>query len=251
MRFRWGKKKAVEPEPVFTGACLPDQKIQAIGDIHGCDTLLQVILQKLDPESPIVALGDFVDRGPNSRAVLELLFQKNTEDPENFICLMGNHEAMMLEFFDDPAGRGQRWLRYGGLETLLSYGISGARENSKGQDAVNIRDALVEKITPEIQRWIRNLPVRYSSGNLHVVHAGMDPSLPVEAQSNSVLVWGHDDFFTKPRQDDAWVLHGHTIFELPSQSEGRISIDTGAYHSGRLTAAVCLTSGEVYFEQAC
>ena len=94
--------------------------------------------------------------------------------------------------------------------------------------------------------WLRDLPSMWKSGNVTVVHAGADPATPIARQGVKTLVWGHKNFDTKPRQDGVWVLHGHTIVDVATAQDGRIAVDTGAYATGRLTAAY-ITDGDAAF----
>ena len=226
----------------------PEQPLLIVGDLHGSFDLLGKCLKDVDVfvESReaelhgiprLVLVGDYIDRGEQSARVLEWLFTLQKDLPDNVTCLMGNHERMMLEFLDDPAGRGQRWLRNGGLQTLASYKIGGVREQSDFEELTEASHALEAALPDGMLEWLRNLPLMYQSGNICVTHAGMDPHLAPEDQSSQVLLWGHKEFMTTPRRDGLWVVHGHTIVREPQIAPSRISIDTGAYHSGRLTVA--------------
>tara|TARA_R100000322_G_scaffold167961_2_gene136745 strand:+ start:2360 stop:3133 length:774 start_codon:yes stop_codon:yes gene_type:complete len=226
-------------DTVFSTSLSPDQTFYAIGDIHGCDTLLTELLTRVESEneagSPVVFLGDYVDRGPNSAAVLSRLHELSQEAPYPVICLMGNHEKMMLEFIDDPVGKGLRWLKHGGIETLESFGLTGVTVKSDMEDLMEVADELEAALPDGLQTWLRALPLQWRSGNIVCVHAAMDPAREPEDQSSRTLLWGHND--DSPRTDGLWVIHGHTIVKEPATRNGRIGIDTGAYQSGRLTAA--------------
>lgn len=242
--FSSGNSKAsTAPLP----ACNPLEPVNIIGDIHGCSDLLEALLIKLDTTEVIVTVGDYVDRGEASHKVLERLFELQTAAPKNFICLMGNHEKMLLQFLDEPTGKGRRWIKFGGLQTLASFGIPHIKEIMSDNELVAARDHLHEYISPDIETWLRSLPLIWSSGNLHVVHAAADPNCSMLNQDEKVLLWGHGDFFDQPRIDGNWIAHGHTVVNPAQQDRSRISVDTGAYYTGVLTAARCLPTGDVQF----
>jgi len=185
----------------------------------------------MHPGEKIICVGDLVDRGENSADVLRLTLERDAQP--DFICLKGNHEHMLLRFLQAPEEQGARWLRYGGLQTLASFGI-GLRQ---GQPMETVRDALAEKMGEELIRWLTNLPLQWVSGNVAVVHAAAHPAHPINKQSERVLMWGHPEFFQTPRNDGLWVVHGHTIVDVPHAKDGRIAVDTGAFGTGVLTAA--------------
>ena len=227
----------------------PDQRLLVVGDVHGCLRLLLDSMKRLeahietvedwdDLHSRLVFVGDYVDRGEQSAEVLKWIFDLQRSLPYDVHCLMGNHERMMLDFLDDPAGRGARWLRNGGLQTLASYKIGGVRERSDVEELTEASLKLEAAMGKAQLEWLRNLPKIYKSGNVCVAHAAMDPYLEPEDQSSQTLMWGHNEFMTTAREDDLWVVHGHTIVKEPQIRQSRISIDTGAYHSGRLTMAI-------------
>ncbi|WP_375700203.1 metallophosphoesterase [Pseudophaeobacter sp. TrK17] len=210
----------------------PVTPFYVIGDIHGRADLLNRALDQLPSSGPIVCVGDYIDRGENSAEVLRLL-----RDRRDIQCLKGNHEEMLLRFLDDPAGQGPRWLRYGGLQTLASFGVRGVTETSDPNRVLAARDALVAEMGAELINWIRALPQSFSSGNVVVVHAAADPKAAPQDQQQRHLLWGHPEFEKTPRQDGIWIVHGHTIVDSATVSNGRIAIDTGAYATGRLTIA--------------
>jgi len=150
---------------------------------------------------------------------------------------------MMLRFLEDPVKYGQRWLRYGGLQTLASFGIGTVTEGGDDGALKGAAVQLAQALGSDLLHWLRHLPNHWQSGNVAVVHAGADPALPIIDQKTRHLHWGHKNFETTRRTDDLWVLHGHTIIGTPVVENGRISIDTGAYATGRLTAAHVYQSG--------
>lgn len=228
----------------------PNQPFFAIGDIHGCSDLMDQITRKLEDvaegQEQVVFLGDFVDRGAGSRKVLNWLFEVQQMHPGQAICLMGNHERMMLDFIDDPAGQGARWLRNGGLDTLASFGVQLRQSDTDTDVAVEVANALEAALPEGMQDWLRALPLRWSSGNVHCVHAALSPRRSYDDQRDEVLLWGHPNFLTTPRGDGQFVVHGHTIVGQAGVTDSRIAIDTGAYRTGRLSA-VRVAQGECRF----
>lgn len=225
-----------------------DRPVCVVGDVHGRLDLLRRMLDRLDaerPEATIVTVGDYIDRGPESRGVLELLAGRGA----GTVCLRGNHEDMMLGFLDDPSGEGPRWLINGGVRTLASFGIPGV---DAWADAARLEAAsrdLRAALGP-LEGWMRSLPLWWRSGDLFVSHAGGDPARPPEAQEAGDLLWGHPDFGLRPRTDGLWAAHGHTIVEHPYAARGDIAVDTGAFFTGRLTAAVVAPGAPVGFVRA-
>jgi serine/threonine protein phosphatase 1 len=161
---------------------------------------------------------------------------------------MGNHERMLLDFLDDPAGRGRRWLGAGGTETLASFGI----DRVEGADAAARLEALAAALRAALpegtEAWLRALPLLWQTGGLAVVHAAADPALPLADQPEAALLWGHRAFRRQNRADGIWVAHGHVVTRDPEAGAGRIAVDTGAWASGRLSAA-WIAGGRVDFLQ--
>lgn len=213
----------------------------AIGDVHGrldlLDPLFNQLRDRFGDEVPIVFLGDMVDRGPDSAGVLKMVRDLTLKDRARNIAICGNHEQMMIEFIDDPAGKGARWLSFGGIETLQSFGITKNSVRYDADDALEAADALEDALPDGMLDWLRALPAMWRNGNIFCVHAGMDPTLAADQQKTRVLINGHPKFLSTPRDDGITVLHGHTVMESPVIWDGRISIDTGAYKTGLLTAA--------------
>lgn len=248
MRFPFRRKTA---KPEFDSPLRPAEPFFVIGDIHGCDALLGKLIGQLEeiahPTAKLVLVGDYVDRGEHSAEVLRRIHRMQGEAGREFmICLRGNHDQMLIDFLDDPQKTGPRWLRYGGLQTLASYKVAGLAHTASEAQWVDARDRLREAMGADVEGWLRTLPTSWQSGNVLVAHAGADPMAPVSAQRDHTLLWGHPDFETVLRKDGSWVVHGHTIVERARPTNGRIPVDTGAYATGRLTAAL-LEVGKVQF----
>ena len=217
---------------------MPDTAFAVIGDVHGRLDLLESLLAKLPEDVPVICVGDYIDRGPAS--IDTLRFLKGRED---VTCLKGNHEDMLIDFIEWPGEKGPRWLRNGGLQTMADIGIHGLSEMSRGDKLREARDALVTELGEDLVTWVRDLPLLRWSGNVAVVHAGADPAKPIEENAPRTFLWGHKDFMTTPRPDGWWVAHGHTIVDAAVVADGRISLDTGAFATGRLTGAVIAPEG--------
>lgn len=228
----WGRQTAAQslPQPQ------PDQPFCAIGDIHGRADLLGHALDAVDGQ--VVCVGDYVDRGPDSAGVLRLL-----QSRPDVVCLMGNHEEMMLDFFANPEGAGPRWLRSGGRDTLASYGVLKPETN-----LTRARDVLRAELGEAAEDWLTTLPSLWQSGNVAVTHAGADPCAEMGAQSEKHLRWGHPKFGHVLRRDGVWVVRGHVIQDEAFMLDGTIQIDTGAWRTGRLTLAHISAEG-VRFEE--
>lgn len=238
--------------PEFTAPIAPDRPFVAIGDIHGRADLLDDLLGRLEAECPgwpVVFLGDYVDRGEQSREVLEMLMDFSGEETPEVTCLMGNHERMLLDMLDDPEQATSRWLRNGGLQVLGSFGVAPPpRNRAEAARLHDTRDALASAMGEDMIAWLRACPLSWRSGNVWAVHAGADPDLPMPQQPEHVLIWGHPAFLSTPRIDGQWVIHGHTIMDRPHALSGRISLDTGAYATNRLSAAAISSDGVSFFQ---
>lgn len=226
----------------------PARPVALVGDIHGRADLLDRLLARLDPwvemqagPTDLVFLGDYVDRGPDSAAVLRRLSALSAAAPERVTCLAGNHEAMLLDALSGPPHALALWLRNGGTETLESFGLAlpGREEpEDPGGGLAAFQAAARAAIGPELLGWIEALPRLWRSGDVIAVHAALDPALPPESQPEEVLLWGRPSEYGRPRGDGLWVVHGHTVTR-PAEIVGRrIAIDTGAWFSETLTAVL-------------
>lgn len=219
----------------------PGERIYAIGDIHGRDDLLIALLARIEahsaalpePESQhIVLLGDLVDRGPRSAAVLKLVREVQRAD-SNMIVLQGNHEDLMLRALAGEPGMLRAWMRVGGKETLRSFGLEPPPREADPAEAIA---KIIAEIPPQWLAWLRNLPLTARSGSYHFCHAGIRPGVPLKRQTRSDLLWIRDDFLVDERDHGAVIVHGHSISEEVEIRPNRIGIDTGAYQTGALTA---------------
>jgi serine/threonine protein phosphatase 1 len=219
---------------------LPDGiRVYAIGDVHGRADLLQSLLTVVDvdldrsaPERAIqVFLGDYIDRGPQSRAVLDLLIRRSQS--HETVCLKGNHEVFLLDVLKDPA-KLQVWRHYGGLLTLMSYGVTPTM-NPTAEEQVKLIEALQRALPPEHLAFLKQLPTSFSCGDFFFVHAGVRPGVSLDRQNEQDLLWIRDEFLNSDERYAKYIVHGHTPVSAPDIRPNRINIDTGAYATGNLT----------------
>jgi serine/threonine protein phosphatase 1 len=230
---------------------IPDgQRVYAIGDVHGCLDLLDQLLDRIAEDNAsrpaaevtLVMLGDLVDRGHHSREVVGrvragVLWAKT-------IALMGNHEAIMLEALDGNKDVLNQWLRFGGYETLISWGVSpDVLENATRDEIIAAARAVVE---PSERAWLWQLRTSLRIGDYYFVHAGVRPNVALDKQSDEDRLWIREDFLLSRKPHEAMIVHGHSIHEQVEERPNRIGIDTGAYMTGRLTA-VALEGAERWF----
>jgi serine/threonine protein phosphatase 1 len=217
-------------------------RIYAIGDVHGRLDLLESVLARIDtdmgrhPASNAIRifLGDYIDRGPDSKRVLDRLVNCCVTQPT--ICLMGNHEAFLREFLKDPDVL-TVWRHCGGLNTLLSYGLAPKIETD-AQDQQELASEL-ERILPSSHReFLSGLKPWFTCGDFFFVHAGIRPGICLTEQSEDDLLWIREDFLSSEDHFGKIVVHGHTPVAEPDVRPNRINIDTGAYSTGRLSCLV-------------
>ena len=232
-------------------------RLYAIGDVHGCFDLLVNLLQRIEMdqagrtpnETRIVLLGDYIDRGPQSREVCELLF--SMAGSKRVCCLKGNHEETMLDVLSGQAEALRFWLQYGGEETLRSWGVSDgliehARLSEQGEQ--RLMDAFRWAVPLHLVNWMRNLPTRYVVGDYLFVHAGIRPGVKLAHQAERDLMWIREPFLRSRARHPAMIVHGHSEGDDPQPRFNRIGIDTAAYRSGVLTA-VGIENNEHWFIQ--
>lgn len=230
----------------------PGLRIYAIGDIHGrldlLDRLHGLIEADIAAASPsetaIVYLGDYIDRGPDSRRVLEHLSGGNPADGIERIALCGNHDDTFLKFLRDPAGNAA-WLDFGGDATLRSYGLGHLAHLRRPKELARAADAIRAAVPREHVAFLEGLPAMLVQGGRVFVHAGIRPGLPLDAQSDADLLWIREPFLAEGPRLPITVIHGHTPGEEPVFGPGRIGIDTGCFATGRLTALKLTEAGAI------
>lgn len=219
--------------------------VYAVGDVHGRLDLLQqleavIAADRAEKQQPalLVFLGDLIDRGPYSAQILDHVLSRPPEAIER-VCLLGNHEALMLGFLADPRPDSM-WLSQGGHETLLSYGVPADMLERPTRHA--LAQALRAYIPDEHIEFLRKMPVLLQTPTHIYVHAGIDSALSIADQSTDTLLWYRDDFAETYQELGHRVVHGHSYTSQPLVRDHRIAVDTGAYHTGRLSA-VALSPG--------
>lgn len=215
------------------------KRVYAIGDIHGRIDLLEELLARIHDDNggnadQLVFLGDYVDRGPDSKGVIDRLTALGNSDQE-VIFLKGNHEAIMLDFLNDPSEK-LHWLEWGGEETLESYGV----ENVLGRSGEDLAAELAKQLPAEHKLFLESLRLTHLEGDYLFVHAGVRPGVPLEDQQEEDLLWIRKRFHkaSSKERPDKVVIHGHQPTKKPIDAGWRIGIDTGACWTGRLTAVV-------------
>lgn len=231
-----------------------DGPFDIIGDIHGCAYELQELLRRLGYElvehaepgagrpascwrisSPegrrIVFVGDYVDRGSQSRELVDSLLHGFP----GFECvfLKGNHDETLLQFLADPT-IGEAWRNFGGLDTLRSYGVTHAH----GKNWSQTRSEFAAALPRAHAEFFKNLKLHVAIGDYLFVHAGIRPRVPIEEQSERDLLWIREEFLDSTANFGRVVVHGHTPGDAPVIRPNRICIDTGAYLTDNLTAVV-------------
>ena len=236
MTPRTGGRPA-RPKPSLPPGCL----VYAIGDIHGCLSLLDDLLSRIVEDAGsstaeqrmLVFVGDYIDRGPDSAGVVERL---SSGLPRGFdaVCLKGNHEALMLDFLKDPATSGV-WYLNGGETTMASYGVG---QELLGDPAIAVacRDAFMDRLPARHQEFFKTLKLSATIGDYFFAHAGIDPAVPLDRQRPEDLMWIRDVFLESVKDFGKFVIHGHTPVREPEIRDNRIDIDTGAWIRGTLTA---------------
>lgn len=216
-------------------------RVYAIGDIHGRLDLLDALLGAIDEDdagrgaarTELIVLGDLVDRGPESRGVVERLLALGAEGrPVRF--LMGNHEQVFLKALEGDLKALRFLIRIGGRETLLSYGIT--EEEYRGLDYEDLARIFRERVPEDHIRFLAAFENWIEVGDYLFVHAGIRPGVALEDQAISDLCWIRDDFLKHRDSFGKMIVHGHSITEGVDLRPNRIGIDTGAFASGTLTA---------------
>ncbi|MCB1485863.1 MAG: metallophosphoesterase [Bauldia sp.] len=216
-------------------------RLYAIGDVHGCDGLLAEAHAAIASDlaaSPvadhrIIHVGDYVDRGPDSAGVVARLAAFAGRD-SRVVCLIGNHDRMLLDFLTDPHDAGPLWLMNGGDATLRSYGLDAAK-SEPWHRLRELADRFAEALPLADRAFLEALPFHRQFGDFFFCHAGIRPGVPLDAQSEEDLIWIREPFLLDPADHGVVVVHGHTPRAIPEIMPNRIGIDTGAVFGGPLT----------------
>lgn len=273
MTLRWRSCPRPAGSAVPRPATPPGTVVYAVGDIHGRADLLAQLLAGIRADSRhrraqrrvAVFLGDYVNRGPECRAVVDLLLTPGLEGFE-VVCLMGNVEQAMLRYLDGEMAIAINWLEYGGIETAAAYGVAcplprrrdehlleAMRWQDSYQDAYGatmppqpeevssldaLRHALTAALPPAHLAFFRGLRTMWHEGGYCFVHAGIVPGVPLAEQAARDCMWIRRRFLDSELDHGAVIVHGHSISPEPEVRPNRIGIDTGAYKSGVLTCLV-------------
>ncbi len=217
------------------------QRLYVVGDIHGCSRLLDDVLDRIARDlaiQPVAAateiyIGDYVDRGSDSHGVLERLIRRR--DAGQAVCLAGNHEQLILAALERPEAF-LRWLRLGGRETLISYGITPPRQLA--DDMARAFLAFRKRFPEKHRSFLHSLPLLHRHGRFLFVHAGIRPGIALERQSAADLTTIRTAFLDFEGQHESYVVHGHTPVAQVDFRANRVNIDTGAFATGRLSCIV-------------
>ncbi|GAA4220813.1 serine/threonine protein phosphatase 1 [Sagittula marina] len=222
------------------------QKLYAMGDIHGQREMLEGALSLIEADggrdARIVFLGDYVDRGPESKGVIEILAQGVAEG-RNWTCIKGNHDRLFEWFVTPPHPRndphliiGYDWTHpnIGGRETMQSYGVE-VPERIRSRE---LADEVRAKVPDHHLTFLNGLKLSHREAGKFFVHAGVRPGVPLADQVEDDMVWIRDEFLKDTRDHGALVVHGHTPVDAPELHANRLNLDTGAGKGHPLSVAV-------------
>ncbi len=250
-------ERTAPAQPTMSPVIPDGTLVYAVGDIHGRVDCLERLIQAIQADAAtaavdparvtIIFLGDYVDRADESRSVIDRCLKLRDEWPGQVLFLRGNHEEALMDFLRDPLA-GRAWLSFGGLSTLMSYGVADIASHSPDARIVDAREQFHVNL-PDSHRQFYETTIPYHViGKVSCRHAGIDPTLAPEAQVPRTRYWGGGS--GEPTAE--WphvVVHGHHVVDSPENTGQRINVDTGAYFSGKLTAAR-IENGDVSFVQS-
>jgi len=218
------------------------QLTYAIGDIHGYDDLFERMIDRIQVDAEIlgerpriVLLGDYIDRGPASRQVLERLRRLQSAPWCDLVALMGNHEEALLRFLNEPEF-GDTWRDWGGAATLDSYGLVMPYIARSAEIWEQVSQTFAAKIDPSHLEMLKAMPSSFQAEDYLFVHAGVDPDRPLAEQGSATFMYIRGRFLRADQSCEYVVVHGHSPHKVPANTRWRIGIDTGVYYSGILTA---------------
>ncbi|MEM7190178.1 MAG: metallophosphoesterase family protein [Pseudomonadota bacterium] len=219
----------------------PGMRIYAIGDVHGCLGPLEAMHDAIEKDLELrpvddwrlIHVGDYVDRGPESRSTLQYLVGLCATQPRA-ICLLGNHDEMFVHAMKGGGPRVQAWLTHGGVQTLESYGFTRDGYERRLLDGAGFDDAVPRAHLA----FIQSLPRSVSFGDYFFVHAGIDPSRSLANQDPDEMIWIRDRFLNDERELEKVIIHGHTPVRSVDVQPNRVGIDTGLVFGRSLTCLV-------------
>jgi serine/threonine protein phosphatase 1 len=217
-------------------------RIYAVGDIHGRLDLLDELLSRVNADIALrptarpvfVFLGDYIDRGPSSRETIDRLIEHGGTN--ECVFLKGNHEQIAIKCLSDPS-LFDRWMRLGGVETLVSYGVAPGNL-ANGKQIVELQSAFHGALPQAHFRFFRDQQTSFGCGDFFFAHAGVKPRVELSRQAENDLLWIREEFLSSNEDFGKIVIHGHTPTREIEVRPNRINIDTGAFATGRLTCLV-------------
>jgi serine/threonine protein phosphatase 1 len=217
-------------------------RIYAVGDIHGRLDLLDELLSRVNADVALrptarpvfVFLGDYIDRGPSSRETIDRLIELGGMN--ECVFLKGNHEQIAIKCLSDPS-LFDRWMRLGGVETLVSYGVAPGNM-AHGRQIVELQSAFHGALPQAHFRFFRDQQTSFACGDFFFAHAGVKPRVELSRQAENDLLWIRGEFLSSNEDFGKIVVHGHTPTRGIEVRPNRINIDTGAFATGRLTCLV-------------
>ncbi len=220
------------------------ERAYAIGDIHGMNGLLQLLLSEINADlsssefiTYLILLGDYMDRGSETRGVIESLVQlKTVQNPSIFVIfLKGNHEQMLMDFIKDPVKHGKFWLKNGGDATLLSYGVFPQKKPNSRQ-FIYLRDELIGRMPKTHLDFLNRLRSSFILGDYFFCHAGIRVGQLLDQQTDEYLLWTRKQPQPSDGAQEKIIVHGHESVREPVMAQFHINVDTGAFLTGCLTA---------------
>lgn len=240
MALSWLKQKGARQTDLRTPQGPDGKRCYIIGDVHGRRDLLEGLFEQIrtdaarhDRSRIIVFVGDLIDRGVDSRGVIELVRSRPVDDAQ-WVFLKGNHEEALVDGLTGQPGRLLQWLQFGGYETARSYGVEiGALF---ARDAETVEGILQQAVPRADLDFMAGFIDSARFGDYGIVHAGVRPGVSFSDQTTRDLRWIREEFIESDADHGLVIVHGHTISDAVDMRANRIGLDTGAYRSGRLSA---------------